>query len=243
MTALQQLAKDISRNFPTKEADSDWICPLKIIRYSDLPSQMNFEEGIIFDQDFFDERTEASKYKYVRRKVSKKSFRRDKVKLFLTKWRVGWTNTKPLPQMSPRVRLISAVDEGDYIVVTWAFKEWDVPGNKACEIAASDTDKEGWDILTTENSEREALSEIGKEVSTLEEVLKMLETSGSSMDETVLQDIEDMLKMISEREMEEESEADWENILSDLEAKEGPATESDEWDFDEENACVDWGKK
>ncbi|KAJ6258518.1 hypothetical protein Dda_6562 [Drechslerella dactyloides] len=242
IAALQKLAKDISRNFPTKEAASYRTCPPKTIRYSDLPSQMDFEEGIIShqDQDLFNGNKEGTKYRYIRKRVSKRSFRRDKVKLFLTKWRVGWTKDIPLPQMSPRIRLISAVDQGDYISITWAFKEWDVPDKEVREKTVSDAEKEGWDTLRIKESEREDLSEMGKDLSILEEVFKLLENGGSEMDLTVLQDIEsifeDMSKIVGEE--KEESEADWENILPELEQKKPPASGSDDWDFAEENAFV-----
>ncbi|EWC47269.1 hypothetical protein DRE_03388 [Drechslerella stenobrocha 248] len=78
--------------------------------------------------------------------------------------------------MSPRIRLESVVDEGDCLAITWALKEWDVPDEDLCDPLALSV-KFG-DLEGVENCGRDALSEIEEDVSSLEEVLKLLEENG-----------------------------------------------------------------
>ncbi|EPS45916.1 hypothetical protein H072_72 [Dactylellina haptotyla CBS 200.50] len=183
-------------------------CPIQIIRFSNLPSQIPFNGGATSETTLFNTESnkEIPRYNYTRKKPLKVPFRVDKLKIFTKKRRIGWSSEMPVLQMSPRIQMVDARDEGNNVVVSFNFKErnvydeaissedsssteWESICEKVCENGMDSLDEEG---------EEENLRKLGREkLATLEELLIELEENGHKMDLEVLNEIEYLINKVT----------------------------------------------
>ncbi|KAF3923154.1 hypothetical protein ABW20_dc0108289 [Dactylellina cionopaga] len=140
-TDFEEAVEEAARSFSAIESETAWSCPVKNIRYSDLPSQMDFDQGAAPDEEFFDTHQAVPEYTYMRKKSNKRSFKSDKLNVLLNRQKIGWTNERHLLQMSPRMRVVDAVNEGDEIALGWSSRELEVSDEAISRKADSDACK------------------------------------------------------------------------------------------------------
>ncbi|KAK6498820.1 hypothetical protein TWF481_011393 [Arthrobotrys musiformis] len=185
----------------------------------------------------------SSKPLQERKKLRKRPFRVDKLRLFLNKPRIGWRSTIPMPQMSPRIVILDILVQDKQMGLKFALKE-EISALKAGEEEKEDTNTPmdssiGDKLKRAKAMARDGSIDEGSKILVLEEVLEEVEGREGGLEDWLLDEIEDVSAIYGDLLGVDEVEIHTEAILAKERMRGQEMDDPGElWRFDEERICM-----